>query len=467
MQPLPYDRPDPLAHIVEFLEKTGQDDIAESVLDAFAKYSNNIEQFNLLAKLYLDIRANEKAEKFALKTLSMTSDPGQQYSIRANLAKLYNNINYPEKSLPYSEQNLTMSPGNPEILLEMVFSLYLLNRKEEAKKILYDLKANEHLYDDRIRTIINFNMGTYDMTDGKFLQGLAGFLINVKKLKIWFSPRELDYKTWTGQSPDYPGQTFIMFMEGGGIGDDFITIRFMDELKALGFNPVFYTAKNDVCKIFNQNGYPSVVNIDTLPKDSVWQYAMHVPLYLKSTPESIMREKYLQPTEEARAKWAWMKESKKLKVGVRWQGNSKNERDLHRKVPIEGIMDMLKETLKGQDVEFYSLQIDDGVEEIVKYPELISIADDIKSFDDTFAICENLDFVVTSCTSVLHASAIMGTETLGLVPISAYFTWISPCEREHGSIWYGDNLKIFQQVTPRKWDEPLAEISDYIKKNLI
>jgi hypothetical protein len=190
---------------------------------------------------------------------------------------------------------------------------------------------------------------------------------------------------------------------------------------------------------------------------------MQVPIYLNSTPESVKRtDAYLKPSQAAIDKFAFMQASTKLKVGVRWQGNAKNERDLHRKIYLDDVMTMLTDVYKDQDVEFYTLQIGDGVEEAAKWPELIDITDKIKSYDDTFAMMMNLDLVVTSCTSVLHASAISGVETLALIPLQAYFTWVSPSPGRT-SIWYGDNLQLFRQVTPKVWAEPIAEIKEYIE----
>jgi tetratricopeptide (TPR) repeat protein len=463
MQPLEYENRDPLSHIVEFLGKVDEEGVAKQLLDVFARYSNNLEQFNLLAKLYLDIRSNQEAEELALRTLSLCTNPQEKYAARANLAKMYNNLNYPEKSLVYAEQNLAQSPHDPETQLEMVFALYLMNRKQEAEQILINLKKREHTFDERLRTIIDFNMGTYDMINGKFLEGLKGFLFNVKKLKIWFSPRELPYRAWTGGA--YPGRTLIMFMEGGGIGDDFITIRFYKDLKEMGFHPIFYTSKTDVCKIFNECGYDSVTSIDHVPSDSMWCYAMHVPIHLGVKPEDVERSRYLWASDSAIKKWSWVAEGREIRVGVRWQGNSKNERSLHREVPLPDIMNMLHTTFDGIPVKYYSLQVGDGEEQADAYPELIQVQDQIKSFDDTFALIEHLDCVVTSCTSVLHASAILGKPTYGLIPISSYFTWISPAP-PHRSIWYPDNLKLFQQQTPRVWEEPLSDLSAHLKRDL-
>jgi hypothetical protein len=461
-QPIKYDSNDPLSFIIEYLEKANEDELANKVLDVFARNSNQLEQFNLLAKLYLDLRNGDKAEEFSLKVLSMVADPQAQYNARSNIAKMYNNMNKPDKSLQHSSLNRIITPDDPDTLLESVFSLYLLGQKDDAEKILRDLKAREDTLSEHHQTIVDFNLGTYDMEQGHFLKGLAGFLINIKKLGLWFSNRELPYKYWNGGI--YPGRTLILFMEGGGIGDEFISVRHMDDLKRLGFRPIYYTFRPDLYKIFNRCGYETVLNLDDVPKDSLWTYAMQVPLWIKKTPETIIRENYLYPSDEARSKWQFIKDSNKFKIGVRWQGNAKNERDLHRKVPLDGIMDTLKSVYKNKDVEYYSLQIGDGEEEIVNYLELINVSDKIESYDDTLALLENLDLVVSSCTSVLHASAIVGTETIGLIPISAYFTWLSPTPNRpiYTSIWYGDNLRIFKQTTINSWETPFNQIKEYL-----
>jgi len=122
------------------------------------------------------------------------------------------------------------------------------------------------------------------------------------------------------------------------------------------------------------------------------------------------------------------------------------------------------------DIEFYSLQMGDGSDDAKKYPNLIDLTSEIKTYDDTLAFLENLDYVVTSCTSVLHASAIVGTKTLGLIPISAYFTWVSPAtpgRDSNTSIWYDDNLRLFKQTIPKDWTLPFEEIKGYFKNENI
>ena len=186
-----YAKDDPLSMVITYLEKANKDALASQVLDVFAETARGMEQVNLLAKLYFDVRNLQKAEEFALRVLGMTSTPEESYNARANLAKMYNNVNLPEKSLFYSKLNQAVRPSDPDTQLEMVFSLYLLNKKDDAEKILRNLKAREHELDERHRDIVSFNLGTYDLEQGKFIEGLTGFMIKGKKLKLWFSHREL------------------------------------------------------------------------------------------------------------------------------------------------------------------------------------------------------------------------------------------------------------------------------------
>ena len=464
-----YGEGDPLVFIVKQLIKGQYEELAEQVIDVFANAAIHIESVNTISKLYYDVRNYDKAEKFTLKTLDMCETNEQRYNVRANLGKLYNNFNEPVKSLFYSKQNLAVNPNNPDTLLEMVFSYFLNGQKEPAEKILRELKEREHELGERHRNIVNFNLGTYDMEAGHFLKGLGGFLVNVKKLELWFNHEEIPLKYWTGGL--YPGRTLIFHMDGGGFGDSFIAISYWNKLKAAGFNPVYSNSNKDIVDIFNRCGYTSVTDWrDVKDPDALWCFAFEVPLYLNMKPQDMLTENYLWASDQAREKWSWLKERKKLKVGVRFIGNMRNNALLYRHIELDNMMKFLHETFEGQDVEYYSLQKGDGEEEARKCPELIDVAGQINSFDDTIALIENLDIVISTCTSVVHIAGAVGTKTVVFVPIAAYFTYLTPTlegRPPHTSPWYSDSFRFFRQVKPKVWDEPMLEAKEYIKGHLL
>src|ERR1035437_8163782 len=385
-----YAENEPLVIVVKQLIKGEHEKLAEQVIDAFATFTDHIEALNCVSKLYFDVGNHKKAESYALKVLDMSKTNEHRYNVRSNLGKLYNNLNEPIKSLFYSRQNLAVNPGNPDTRLEMLFSYFLNGEKDKAEKILRDLQKEEDL-SERHRNVVNFNAGTYDMEAGHFLKGLGGFLLNVQKLDLWFNNTPLPFKQWTGGV--YPGKTLVMHMAGSGYGDELISIRWMDTAREAGFNPIYHNYRKELYPFFRANGYECLDDLEEAPKDSFWCFIMQSPLWFAMTPEKVLRENYLKPSKIAREKWAWMKKSKKIRVGLRNIGNLKNNKLLYRHIELEEFMECMHETFKGYDVEFYSLQKGDGEAEMASQPGVISVSDQLLTFDDTFAMMENLDYV--------------------------------------------------------------------------
>ena len=131
------------------------------------------------------------------------------------------------------------------------------------------------------------------------------------------------------------------------------------------------------------------------------------------------------------------------------------DHDLHRSYPLQQVIDLFKD----YDVNLYSLQKDNGLEEL--NDNIIDLSSELKTWEDTVGAMSNMDLIITSCTSVAHASAACGFATAVMVPISAYYVWSHSMEK---SPWYGDNVKLFRQKKPRVWDEPVKQLKQHIDK---
>jgi hypothetical protein len=463
-----YQQNNPLVLVIQELIRRNKIGLAENVIDAFSESVFDLESLNCLTKLYYDVRIFEKCEEFGIKALNSCETEEQKYNMRTNLSKIYNAFNEPIKSIFYSNQNLSINPNDNNTKLEKAHSLFLNNEKSSAEKILRNMKATEYFLEDRHKDIVNFNLGTYDMEAGEFHKGLKGIITNTRKLGLWNGNINIPLKRWEGGL--YPGKTIIMVMSGGGFGDSFIAISYWIKLKQAGFNPIYCNEKKELIEIFNRCGYNSVTDWRYInAPEALWCFAFDVPFLLNIKPEHMLSEHYLWASEEAGKKWDWIKKSKKLKVGVRFIGNKRNNDLLYRHIELNDMMNFLHDTFNGVDVEYYSLQKGDGEEEVSKCPELINIADKIESFDDTIAIIENLDIIISTCTSIVHLGGAIGTKTVVFVPITAYFTYLTkPKNRpEHTSLWYGDNFRFFMQQKPKVWDEPMLEAKKYIQENLL
>ena len=109
--------------------------------------------------------------------------------------------------------------------------------------------------------------------------------------------------------------------------------------------------------------------------------------------------------------WKNIINSEKPKVGIRWSGSPLFEHQQFRIFPPEPLIDLYKYS----DVQLYSLQRDTDTRELPE--EIIDLQHIIISWEDTTAAIENMDLVITSCTSIAHLSAAMGKPTWVIVPL--------------------------------------------------
>ena len=182
---------------------------------------------------------------------------------------------------------------------------------------------------------------------------------------------------------------------------------------------------------------------------------MRLPIYLNCEYKDLWYGSYLKACPDFVKKWEL--KGKKLKVGVRWRGAPHYEQDLHRSYKLK----LLYEAVGGMDAEFHSLQKGDGVEELEDFPGIIDHSSELNTLEDTMALINNLDFIITSCTSVLHMAGSQGKKAYLLVPISAYYPW---CHTGDKSPWYGDNLTLLRQEKPRSWAEPMNKLKLKLKE---
>lgn len=447
-----------LENVVMFLNEHKEKPEAIQLLETFAKYAWQFAEYDDISKCFFKIKEYTQAIKYGELALSTAYTNERMWVARSNLINVYNHANYPEKAMTLIKANETVIPGDVDTLLEKSFSHFLLNEKDQAEQILRDALERTDLSEETY-TKIRFNLGTYELYRDNFLKGLSLFLFEGKKLEYWKKP-ELPGKFWDGGVQ--PGKKIVLSAEAG-IGDEIINVRFMQHFRNVGMEPIWFTDRQDMAKVFRANGYPVITSRKEIPPDALWTHSMNVPVYLGLTQKDLWTGPYLKSLPEYDEKMSLLfANAKKVRIGIRWQGNPEYDHDLHRSVKLSDIMDVLNDVLTD-DVQLYSLQRDTGVEERYPYPEVIDLEMFMQTYGDTFSIINNLDYVITTCTSVAHAAASMGKRTFIFVPISAYYTW------SHSTVqspWYSDNVTLLRQVKPRCWKEPIQQLRQILQEEL-
>lgn len=460
-----------LESFVMMLDQMNRKDLAIEVLEEFGKRSKFFDQFDNLAKCFFKLKVYDQAIKHGEMAVTVAGNSPQLYSARFNLINVYNHANYPEKAMRYIRHCESVIPYDVDIVLEKSYSQFLLNNKTEAEKLLQETLDKNPDLSDEYKTKIKFNLGTYYLYKDQFQKGLRLFLEEGANLKIWNTEsifarnnnlhfenlnekiRASKFIKWDG-SPK-PGAPVIVHAEAG-IGDEIINFRFMDKIKELGMRPYWYnsyTERQDLLSVFRRHGHNVISNLREI-KDDVVYYAqsMHIPIAMNLEYKDLWSGPYLKADHKYVEKWKHIRKHKPA-IGIRWQGNPFYDHDLHRSFPLGSVLDLFD----GKNVDLYSLQKDNGLEELDN--RIIDLSQELQSWEDTLACIENLDYVITSCTSVAHASAALGKKTFILIPISAYYVWSHSTKQ---SPWYGDHVTLLRQQKPRRWDEPIEQLRKLI-----
>ena len=424
----------PLA-TAEFLISIKQNDKAKIALDLIKPYATNIAQMDAMGKLYSDIREFNDTLELAQRMYDTIDDPQGKYDSRVNIIRAYLNLNEPYKALEQVLINDQTDPNDHPNQMDKAMCYFLLNRKKEGEAILRNILTQPRTEDVDFR--VNFNLGTYDLANGNFKEGLRHVLLDGRKLNIWFDFKYPQEQFWDGDIQ--PGKTVVLCAEGG-IGDEIISVRFMRHLKSAGMNPIWQTNRKDIINLFNRNGFKTIQELKNIPPNWLWTYSMATPTYLNVSEDELWNGPYLKPLNQSPILPG------KKKLGIKTMGNPKYDQDLHRTIPWNETIDCIPE-----DYEIYSFHIDEDF----NHPRVTNLKDKIKSWEDTLDYIEQMDVIVSSCSSLIHAAGSIGKKSYVLVPILNYYVWARP---DYHTKWYDESLTILRQQEYDNWNAPLNEL---------
>ena len=141
------------------------------------------------------------------------------------------------------------------------------------------------------------------------------------------------------------------------------------------------------------------------------------------------------------------------KVAINWHGNREGTRTFfNRSMPInkfEPIFEKYKDRIM-----FYSIQKDESHKEIEKYPFVVDMYNQIKTFEDTAAILKNCDLLISIDSSPVHMAGALNVPTYVMLPYSNEWRWFIDDKK---SIW-DDSVEIFRQNKEADWDSVIGKV---------
>ena len=428
------------------LINSDQRSLAWSMIDHYFKKAHTLQHFDVLGHLSLKADKRDTYLECAEAAYAMAVEPYQRQAARTNLYMAYNALNQPEKALFYIEENLKLMPDDFETLCQKAFNTSLLGYKDVAEQMLFDLtiKYPENAYK------IEAAFSGKHLREGRTAQGILSFIEAFKPRNRLFE-EQLGMKRWTGLIT--PGKTLYIDSEGG-IGDEIINIRFFDRIKSYGMNPVLVSDNSNYHKHINQVfvrlGYQVLTDKFSIDRNQMWAPMMSIPGYMNLSEDQLWTGPYFKPLRNPKNKL----EGTRPRIGIKCSGNPFFGQDEYRKIPLQEMLSCLP---KEADIYY--------IDKEVNHPGTIDLGDRIESWEDTLDFIDQMDCIVSSCTSLVHAAGAMGKQTFVAVPIAEYYIWTTT-KRDGSSPWYGDSFYVARQTKVRDWSEPLADIGQRVNKFL-
>jgi hypothetical protein len=419
--------------------------IVFEILDFYFSKAKTLKEFDILGELSLKAEYHELYLICAEAAYSHAKNTEQIIASRTNLYQAYNRLNYPEKALFYIDLHYKNNAQSFDCKLNTASNLALLGNREQADEILQNLSCETKEQFENVKFCLSAKM----LREGDTSNGILNF-INAFKPPSKLFQDQLKMTKWTG-SPQ-PGRTIYINAEGG-IGDEIINIRFLNKIKHLGMRPILYSSwsmyRLDIVDLFKRNNFEVISETYSIDTKELWTNMMELPGYLCLEEKDLWDGPYLTPKRNPKNKL----ESKKFKIGIKANGNPYFSQDIYRRIPIDEIIEMLSEF---KDIEIYFFDKERS------HPKCINMKDRLNSWDDTLDYVDQMDVIVSSCTSLVHAAGAIGKTTIVMTPIAEYYVWTST--RTNGSTpWYGDNFHVAKQEKLRSWVEPLAKAKEIIK----
>ena len=379
-----------------------------------------------------------------LYKLSISLDP--KYSgAYTNLGNSLNKIGEHEEAIHFHNLAISLdnkSANNYANCASAYKNLGRFNRAENLYKRALNLDASH--------VNAHFDLATVLLQQGKYAQGFVQYEWRFQKdeMKGHIHKYQEIYKRETYKGQELQGQRVLVHAEQG-YGDSIMVARYLYDLKAKGATVVLYLREALVELFFQLPCVDEVYSRSEDIPDSDFQLPMmSLPIIFDKDLDNITTNyPYFTNKKKHPLK------SKKLKIGIVWGASNTGESYKNKVYSLRHFERMAK----SDKYQLYSLQMGDDAADLQKYnlqDDIIDLKDEIKNFEDTQAIINSLDLLITSDTSVAHLAGAMGTKVWIILQKVPDWRWGI---NEAYSKWY-PNARLFTQYSLKDFNSVFMQI---------
>jgi tetratricopeptide (TPR) repeat protein len=425
-------------------------------LKAFQNYKKTIlinnkfyEGYLNIVKLLIEIQKYKCAEKFLNNLLNINPDNFEYYYLKGLIYKRLNDFQTSMKNYLLALQK---NPGHFLSYNEIGFLFWL---KKDYKNAIINFNKSLSINMDFKGALINrgmtnllldkFNEGWNDYYNGR-----SEFIIKTKT-PIW------------GGEIDTKDKSIFVYAEQG-LGDIIQFTRYIFLINN-NFKKIYFYIPKSLKYLFSEIN-KKIELVTDFEKMNICDYyspLLQLPLIFKTIPKEI---NYFNINKKLVNHWLKRLPLKKYNIGVCWRAGNKKD-ILYSEYSKERSfgLDKLNKILEIKDVNLISLQKEPFEDkDNTFYKQLIKFEnlDNENPFEDTAAIIDSCELIISCDTSIAHLAGTLGKKTFLMLNYNNDWRW--GLDREYCQ-WY-KNIKIYRQVLPNSWDLPFQKCYEDILKNL-
>jgi tetratricopeptide (TPR) repeat protein len=299
-----------------------------------------------------------------------------------------------------------------------------------------------------------FLSGTLHLLAGEFSLGWPRYEERWDIPEATSPRRDFAQPVWDGSALE--GRR-VLIHEEQGFGDAIQFIRYAPLVADRG-GQVILECSGSLAEVFSTvKGVGQIVVAgEPLPPFDIHIPMMSLPLTFGTTVESIPQNVPYISADAARCEFwrAWLAENDSiLKVGIVWGGRTDTTQRSLRSVRLRDWLPIFR----VPDVDFVSLQVGRGIEQIKQLPGRQPVRDascHIEDFADTAALVSQLDLVIAVDTAVAHLAGALGKPVWVLLPFAPDWRWMLGRE---DSPWY-PSMRLFRQQRALEWEPVISRV---------
>ncbi|MBK8163476.1 MAG: glycosyltransferase family protein [Gammaproteobacteria bacterium] len=396
---------------------------------------------NILRKLG---RKEEALESYG-RVLALKPDYAEAWNNRGNVLR---ELNCPEAALPDIERALALRPEYADAWLNRGIILDVLSRREEALDCFRRVIA---LQPDHAEA--HYCISLQRLLNGDFRQGWAEYEWRWKVADTGIPP-DYPQPLWLGRE-DLDGRGILLHAEQG-FGDTLQFCRYARLVADRGARVILQVQPSLASLLARLAGPAQIVAQGApLPPFDLHCPLMSLPLALGTDLQSIPAGiPYLSADTAKVAAWRTrLGTGNTPRVGLAWSGRPTHRNDTNRSIRLQELAPLL-----DAGATFVSLQKEVREEDrasLASMPGIRHFGDALQDYDDTAALIECLDLVVTVDTSVAHLAGALGKPVWILLPSNPDWRWL--LQRED-SPWY-PTARLFRQARINDWNNPISNVA--------